>query len=623
MSTRENATPQPVADLKDVTDFLAGIPPFEDLADAERESLVRQLTISYAQAGTRLVRRGEENHELFIIRSGTVELRDAQGELVETLEAGECFGFPSLLTGGAAQYEVRSISDALLLHLSEAAFARLRRDFTSIDHYFNREHAGRISRALERKPRFTAITTQLGQLLDKQPVTADPETPVRAAAERMQQFGVSSLLVVENEKLIGIVTDKDLRNRILAEARDIWTPLKYVMTPEPLSASPDTYAFDALLTMIRFNVHHLPVCEAGRPVGMVTIGDLMTVHAEHPVYFIGQVMRQASPEELAQLAPRTEEFFLQLVEADARFDQIGRLMTMVSDAFTRRLLQLAEEKFGEPPCDYAWLALGSQARREQTVKTDQDNALLYADNAPADADAYFEKLARFVTDGLNACGYVYCPGEVMASNPEWRQPLAQWKKYFRRWVNEPEPKALMYASIFFDLRPVHGAEWLVDELKAQIEKDARDNQIFLATLAKNALQNEPPVGFFRQFVLQTGGEQGKALDLKHRGVVPIIDLARLYTLGSGEMRVNTQGRLRAAAEAGTITSSDARNLLEAFELIGYIRLQHQAGQLRAKKKPDNFVKPDDLSSFQRRHLKDAFQIVRTAQAGLGNRFGGL
>ncbi|MDX1443347.1 MAG: DUF294 nucleotidyltransferase-like domain-containing protein [Gammaproteobacteria bacterium] len=613
-----------IADLRDIREFLAATSPFDALESDALDRLIADLTLSYSPRNTTLIHHGEENHELYILRSGAVELRDANGERVEVLEAGESFGFPSLLTGGAAQYDVVTVDDSLLLHLDEDAFSRLRAQVRRVEQYFNREHAARISNALERKPRFSAITVTLASVMQSPPVKIDADASIREAAKRMSENSVSSLLVTDGEgRLQGILTDKDLRNRVLAEGREPATPLSDVMTANPHVDTPDAFAFDALLNMIRFNVHHLPVCENDRPVGMVTIGDLMTVHAEHPVYFIGQVMRQGTVEELAALAPRSEELFLQLAEADARFDQIGRLMTMVSDAFTRRLVALAEEQLGPPPCEYTWLALGSQARREQVMKTDQDNGLVYADNAPDGADAYFEKLANFVNDGLDACGYAYCPGEVMARNPEWRQPLKTWKSYFRNWINEPEKKSLMYASIFFDLRHVHGEERFVDELKQLIGDAARNNQIFLATLSGNALTHEPPLGFLGQFVLQSGGEQGKALDLKHRGLVPIIDLARIHALASGEARVNTQGRLRAAADAGMLNRNDARNLLEAFELIGYIRLQHQAQQLREHRDIDNYVAPKSLSTFQRRHLKDAFQVVRTAQAALKNRWGGL
>lgn len=613
-----------IADLHDVREFLRATPPFAELDDRLLETLLAGLSVSYAARGTALIQHGEENHELFILRSGSVELRDPSGETVEILEPGESFGFPSLLTGGVASLDVIAIEDSLILHLDEERFMKLRAEVRSVEHYFNREHAARIRHALERKPRFSAVTVTLASLMQSPPVTCAPALSVADAAKRMAKHAVSSLLVMADDgALAGIVTDKDLRNRVLAAGVSPEAPIATIMTPRPYVEAPDAFAFDALLNMIRFGVHHLPVCDAGKPVGIVTLGDLMNVHAEHPVYFIDQVMRQPGADELVALAPRTEELFLQLAEADARFDQVGRLMTMVSDAFTRRLIALAEEQLGPPPCDYAWLALGSQARREQVIKTDQDNALVYADNAPDDADSYFHALAKFVCDGLDRCGYVRCPGDVMATNRQWRQPLARWQQYFRRWINEPEEKALMYAAIFFDLRTVHGNDAFVDDLKQLIATEAKRNHVFLATLTRNALAHEPPLGFLGQFVLQPGGAQRRALDLKHRGLVPVIDLARIHALAAGEPRVNTQGRLRAAAAAGTLNRHDAQNLLEAFELIGYVRLQHQAHLLREQGHADNFVAPDSLSPFQRRHLKDAFQVVRIAQAAMKNRWGGL
>src|SRR5690606_5768038 len=225
----------------------------------------------------------------YILRSGAVDLQDAHGELAETLEPGECFGFPSLLTGNTASYDVIARADSLLLHLPEEAFARLRHAHRGIERYFLREHAERIRRALTRAPRFSAVTTQLRQLLARAPVSAAPDTPVRAAAERMSAARVSSLLIVEHGRLVGIVTDRDLRERVLARGNDGWKPVGNIMSAHSYALPPDAYAFDALLEMIRRDVHHLPVIENGVPIGLVTLDDLMSVHAAHPVYLIERI----------------------------------------------------------------------------------------------------------------------------------------------------------------------------------------------------------------------------------------------------------------------------------------------------------------------------------------------
>ena len=208
----------------------------------------------------------------------------------------------------------------------------------------------------------------------------------------------------------------------------------------------------------------------------------------------------------------------------------------------------------------------------------------------------------------------------MAITPQWRQPLAVWKRYFDGWIEQPEPKALMLSCIFFDLRPLYGDRSLFHELSEHVLAKSKTNRIFLAFMTGNALTHQPPLGFFRNFVLIKGGEHDHTLDLKHNGVVPIVDLARIYCLARGLPAVNTQERLEAAADESELSSSGAADLLDALEFIGAVRLEHQVRRIKQGQKPDNFVPPDKLSHFERNHLKDAFSIVRTMQSALSQRF---
>jgi CBS domain-containing protein len=310
-----------------------------------------------------------------------------------------------------------------------------------------------------------------------------------------------------------------------------------------------------------------------------------------------------------------------LVESNATAHSIGHVISSVGEAITCRLLQLAEQQLGPPPVPYAWLAAGSLARGEQTALSDQDNCLLLSDDYnSAQHGEYFIALSRFVSDGLNDCGYVYCPGDVMATNPEWRQPLAQWKRYFDRWIEQPEPKALMLSSVFFDLRLIHGEQNLLDALRQHILQKSKANRIFLAYMTGNAITHRPPLGLLRNFVLVKGGENHRTLDLKHSGVVPIIDLARIYCLAAGLAEVNTWDRLDAAAGQGELSAQGAADLRDALEFISAVRLRHQARRIKQEQAPNNFVPPNKLSHFERNNLKDAFALVRTMQSVLAQRF---
>jgi CBS domain-containing protein len=296
-------------------------------------------------------------------------------------------------------------------------------------------------------------------------------------------------------------------------------------------------------------------------------------------------------------------------------------LSSVGEAITQRILKLAIDELGEPPVKFAWIAAGSLARLEQTVHSDQDNAMILAnDYDEAQHGDYFKALAKFVTDGLDACGYEYCPGDVMAINEQWRQPLRVWEQYFDEWINKPEKKALMYVSIFFDLRCLCGDSELLDNLQRDILEKTKGNTIFLAYMAANALQYRPPLGFFRSFVLERGGREEPALDMKRRGVTPIVDLARVYALESGLPELNTHDRLLAAAKVGALSEAGMEDLRDAYEFISETRLRHQMRQIQSDAEPDNYVPPNELSALERRHLKDAFDVVRTMQSALEQRF---
>jgi len=267
-----------------------------------------------------------------------------------------------------------------------------------------------------------------------------------------------------------------------------------------------------------------------------------------------------------------------------------------------------------------WLAAGSHARREQSSHSDQDNALIISDKMKPEDDEWFAALAKFVCDGLNQCGYVYCPGDVMATNPKWRQPASQWSHYFSNWINTPSPKALMYSSIFFDLRSLYGEHQLLEQVREKMLKLSPKNDLFLAHLSFNAIKLKPPLGFFRDFVLIHDGKHNDTLDLKHNGLAPIVDLARIYALSEGISEVNTIERLKRVRGTRALSHEGADDLLDALEFIGNLRMKHQAEQINIGVEADNFMAPIEISKLERSHLKDTFKVIQTFQSYLEMRY---
>jgi CBS domain-containing protein len=292
-------------------------------------------------------------------------------------------------------------------------------------------------------------------------------------------------------------------------------------------------------------------------------------------------------------------------------------MAAIGRSFKQRLLELGERALGPPPVPYCFLALGSMARNEQGLVTDQDNALLLDDRfEPKRHDAYFAQLAQFVSDGLAACGYPYCTGGIMATNTRWRQPLRVWQGYFQQWIHSPTPEGLLQASIFFDLDGVWGEIAWADRLRERVARQTKGNAVFLACMARNALQRTPPLGFFKGFVLETDGEQSQVMNLKRRGTAPMADLIRVHALAMGATGLSSFDRLRAVIDAKLLLPGTGQDLHDALEFISSVRLRKQAKDAQSGAPPSNSIDPQRLSGFERKSLRDAFSILSDAQTYL-------
>lgn len=465
------------------------------------------------------------------------------------------------------------------------------------------------------------LGTPVKALLRRAPVTLPPTATIRAAAQCMQAQRVSSILIVEQGLLFGLITDRDLRNRVVAQGLDTGRPILDIATLAPLHIASQRPAFEALLLMARHNIHHVPVLDDDQVVGMLTATDLVQQHSNSPVYLASEIYNQTDLAGLQRAAARIKPLQRSLADAHASAYSAGHIVTAITDALTIRLLQLAEAELGPAPLDYAWVCAGSQGRSEQTARSDQDNALVLDDRYDEAAHgSYFKALANRVNDGLDACGYVYCPGDMMARTDDWRQPRRRWAEYFRHWVQQPDPTALMLTGVFFDLRLVHGRASLLDEVRDEVLGLTRGNTLFLAHMVGNALSRQPPLNLFGKIAPARSGEHRGTVDLKHQGIVPVVDLARVVALAAGDPAVNSHDRLLHAMDSGQMSERSARDLREALEFLSTLRLQHQARQMAAGAEPDNHLPLEALSNFERSQLKDAFAVVQTMQSLLGQRF---
>ncbi|MGN7611395.1 putative nucleotidyltransferase substrate binding domain-containing protein [Magnetococcales bacterium HHB-1] len=617
-------------ELLQIRDFLAQHRPFDLLSVEVLNQVAQQLEVRYYRHDSKLLEANTKNEHLYIVRTGAVELRDQDKNLVARLSEGEIFGHDAIQKDGLIKDSVQAIEDVLIYRLSKTFLDQLCHDHPQIDFFFNPIGAERLREAmafaepLGQEIAVSRMSVPVSELLEREPVSIDTNATVQEAAVLMTQKKVSSLLVVnKNDRLVGVMTDRDLRCQVFALPENIHAKVEQIMTRDPITIRAERNGCDAMLKMIRHNIHHLPVVENDKVLGMITTTNLERHHSTSPIHLVGRIHKRNTPTGLKETVTHVPDLIVNMVAFGVNSHNFGKVIAAIYDAIAIRLLQLAEARLGPPPVSYAWLAAGSQARLEQNIQSDQDNVLLLDDTYdPKKHQDYFKRLSRFVCDGLNTCGQVYCPGEVMATTARWCQPFRVWDLYFRQWINEPSLKALMLSSVFFDMRCLYGSRTLFKRLQHTVLRRAKNNKIFLAYMVSNAMKHNPPLGFFRNFVLSHDDEHRDTLDLKHNGVVPIVDLARIYALDAGSDAINTYDRLTAAQESRVLSREGAQDLQGAFDLIQTIRLNHHARCIKNDQPINNYVPIEDLSNFERSHLRDAFSIVKTLQSALSMRYQG-
>lgn len=592
------------------------------LPEAVQTHLASSLEIQQLPPGTQISTTDESPQRLHWLVAGNLVLLDAQQQPVVALQTGEIFGLRSSAKVSVAA--ARADTWCELVALDAVLVDTLRDEAPALSFLLpSSEPAADPSRAGESPsdPSLNLMTTPVRSLIKRAPITLAPQTSIKEAARLMSEQRVSSVLIVEQDLLFGLVTDRDLRNRVIATGLDTARPVADIATLAPMSIDVQNPAFEALLLMARHNIHHVPVLDGQRIVGMITATDLTEQHSTSAVYLAGDVYKQSTVEGLQRASSKIKRLQQSLAAAEASAYSTGHIITAVTDAITIRLLQLGEAMLGPAPVDYVWVAAGSQARNEQTAKSDQDNCMVLDDTYDeAQHGAYFKDLTQFVCDGLDACGYIYCPGEMMAMTDTWRQPKKRWVEYFARWTGQPDPKSLMLTCVFFDLRAIHGKTELLDTLRRGVLERTKGNSIFLAYMVGNALQHQPPLGMFKGISAIRSGEHKGTIDMKHTGVVPIVDLARVHALAGGHDAVNTHDRLLSAAAGGSISEQSSRDLRDALEFLAFTRIQHQARQIGAGQAPDNYLRLEDISNFERTQLKDAFTVVQSLQSVLGQRY---
>lgn len=601
--------------MEDIADFLRAHPPFDSLDEDTLDEVAASAEIEFHAARAAIIESaGAVLEHGYVVRRGSVELV-IDGRLIDLIGEGEMFGFVSLLSEGPLGFVARAAEDTLVYRIPAAVMRPVlaRPAFVR----FVTEVMNRRVRLLARhdaEPPASSAGRPVGELIRAPALVCPPATSVQEAARQMAEAG-ATCVVVDTGDGLGIVTDRDIRTRVVAAGTDPETPLSDVMSAPAWTVSSDRTGTEALLEMLSQGIRHLPVLAADRRLlGVLDDVDLMANERRAPFHLQASIARSTGAQEVAEAAAELPDMVIALFDAGLTTTAISRTIASIHDAVTRRLIEFAHQELGRPPVPYTWLATGSFGRFEPFPSSDVDCAIAW--EGPDD-DMELRRtmvtLAEHVLEGLRKCGFPPDTNSVVASNPLFARSIGEWERAATTWVEHPDrDRGLMLLSVVVESDPVWGATGAAEHL-ARVFAHAPNRKLMLRRLGAAAVAERPPTGFLRNLVLSSSGEHKGVLDIKRRGLMPVEALARWSGLLAGVSAASTRARLKASEEAGTLSPEQAASLRDAFELFSSLRMEHQVAQLRAGGQPDNLIEPKSLTPFTRTSLKEAFRAVARVQ----------
>ncbi|MCB0563581.1 MAG: CBS domain-containing protein [Phaeodactylibacter sp.] len=630
-----------------VYDFLKEFPPFNLL---DRDLLMRiseRILVQYRQSGEIIFRQGDPpNTHIYIVREGAVHLlweKDGEPVLVEECDEGDVFGIRPLLAEENYALTAKVVEESLIYAINVEGFKEVLEKNPKVAFYLASTFASGIGENYRRqgKPMLFLDQDKMADVSfplvevqslekSKDPVTCLPDTFIREAAVIMSQREVGSVIIVdEASHPLGIVTDKDLRSKVATGQVGLEKPVAEIMSSPVITVGPHITVADVQIEMVKNRINHLCITEDGTSaspvIGVLSEHDLMVVQGNNPALLIREIRRCRNGKELRHIRERAEDLMKKYIYQEVAIAFISTVMSEVNDELITQSIKLSQAEMDEegrqrPSAGFCWLALGSEGRQEQLLRTDQDNALIFEDVPEVDYEPtknYYLQLAEKVTRLLNEVGYDFCPGDMMASNPSWCLSLEEWKAQFSTWIFEPSPKAVMYCTIFFDYRPIYGMEELATALTGHIFENIGGQAIFLGFLAKDALQNPPPLTFFRNFVVENGGEHKDEFDIKARAMMPLADAARVLILDAKVGKINnTFRRFEKLAELEPIHKELYEQAADAYEIL----MRYRALQGLKNKNSGRYFKPSELSKMERVNLRNCFQPIKELQSLLTLRY---
>lgn len=612
--------------MLDAERFLSEIEPFNLFGKEDIRRIAHHLQVAYYKKGEVIFKEGSKPLEhLYILRSGSVRL-EKEGQRIEYIHEGESFGYPSLMTSEPPNLSAIAEEDSVIFLLDKKLFSRLISEHEHIREYFTKKLTKRLQ-AFQNLRVGSGVERLLDVSLEninlREPICLDGNSKVVDALRLMVEKD-STFVLVEGEGSLGILTERDILKRVLTKGLDIReVRLRDVATFPVIGLQADSSLYDAMLLMTRQGIRKLVVFKEGKPLGVVEDRDIIAYESRNAVLIVKEIEKAKDLEELRYLYNLVKEHVVELVLNGADPERLSAYISELNDKFMKRAVYITISKLGEEPlAPFSIIVLGSEGRKEQSLKTDQDNALIYQEVPIIDHEPkeYFARFSEEYIKVLLHIGFPPCPGKVMLSNPFWRRSMGEWERQVSEWIQNPKPEHLLNTAIFFDFRNVFGDATLAQRLWKHIREKIEENRGFVPFLAVDAVRFTPPIGFFKDFVVEKSGEHKGELDIKKGGIFPITQGVRAMALEVGIDERNTFERIEKLKEKGVFSSEYARDLRDAYRFLMSLRLQSQAQKIKEGKEPDNYINPNHLSKAQKSMLKDVFRFIKEFQELLRERY---
>lgn len=607
---------------------------FSLLPKNEQEKLFHQFSYETHKKGTiLLVQEISEVDKLYILSKGSAQYYYEENfakTLKGTLKQEEHFGGISILMNDAVSTRTLEVlEDSKFMILDAHIFSKTCDRFDEFRNYFtaefgkcmlNKSYAGVILRHIKDKEFNIPFFNQpISAIFKPHITTCKMDTTIQAASEKMDRNNSSAILVKnEKRKIQGLITDADLKTKVLAAGLKPSEPISGIMTSPVIRIPVDNQVFEAFLIMTSKGIRHLAVSNKSDDIiGIINEKDLILAQANSTYLLIKTIQSASHIDHLKGFHSRLSELLLDPIKNGANPEYITKLITSFSDAILNKIIQFTIDEIGEPPCKFVFMIMGSEGRDEQTLISDQDNALIIEDLTDPDhaqkAHEYFTRFSELTCNQLDTAGFKFCDGDNMAKNPKWCQPLSVWKGYFTNWVRSGTPEKLLYSSIFFDFRGAWGDFSLTDELKSHLQESVKEWPGILRCLTENSFSFKPPVSFFGNFIVEEKGVHKGSFDIK-KALMPILDFARIYSLKEGISATNTLTRLFRLYTKHTLSSKEYLNLIRVYNHMMNLRFLRQITTIMDEgEEPDNYINPSNLSSLDQAILKEIFKIIEKLQ----------